>query len=438
MRIGYCKVGRSMPLTLEKCGSVGGDIDVIAILHQLATRRPNDEFILVGKNSGERPRDVGFPDNVTNPWIRWGSEWKTFARTLTRDGNRLSEDSVRRVNEWYDTYTFPTFKGLDALIVWDGQHGTSNTPIPKVGGGWDDVTRPLDSFTLYASYIVRGINGFRFSDPLRREEIHIIADARNYLKMRDLKWPLRNPVLGQFTFEHEAKYERYTDLSNPDVLGFPEARWEGSHVWIHPVRYIYAGVERCALVPGTPYASLMNYSEEWDTRKRFGLFINEARAYVNSDIARKTVMQEYVLPLQPDWVHGKWTATSLRELGINIEPAPWSEYYTTLQSVKCTFTTPSSGSGWTTLKPWEAFGCGTVCFFHPAYDTQNNALEGADPSLIAWLRVENPEQLRVRVDAVCNDENLWRWLIRAQREHYDRSMERLPYLDIINDRLDAS
>jgi hypothetical protein len=149
-------------------------------------------------------------------------------------------------------------------------------------------------------------------------------------------------------------------------------------------------------------------------------------------------MKDWVLPLQPDWVHGKWSKESLRSLGIDIKPAPWSEYYTTLQSVKCTFTTPSSGSGWTTLKPWEAFGCGTVCFFHPAYDTQNNALEGADPNLVEWLRVSSPAQLQKRVDAACNDEDTWRWLVQKQREHYDRSMERLPYLDIINARLDAS
>ena len=44
-----------MPLTLEKCGNLGGDVEMIPVIKELALRNPNDEFYLVGRNSGENP-----------------------------------------------------------------------------------------------------------------------------------------------------------------------------------------------------------------------------------------------------------------------------------------------------------------------------------------------------------------------------------------------
>jgi len=79
-----------------------------------------------------------------------------------------------------------------------------------------------------------------------------------------------------------------------------------------------------------------------------------------------------------------------------------------------------------------------VCFFHPAYDVQDNILGDADPDLRTWLRVKNPTQLQVRVKHLSSVAGVsdWEWLVRRQREHFDRAMRDLTYLHMIDDRLD--
>src|SRR5690606_24452107 len=140
--------------------------------------------------------------------------------------------------------------------------------------------------------------------------------------------------------------------------------------------------------------------------------------------SRFTAMRDWVLPLEPDWVHGTWSKESQEKLGRTIEPAPWEAYYPQLHSVRCTFTTPSSGSGWATTKPWEAFAAGTVCFFHPVYDDQYNILAEAPDYLYAWLRVSTPEELKVRVDHLNSRAggSDWQALVASQRAHFDRAM----------------
>jgi hypothetical protein len=64
VRIGYAKLGRSMPLTLDRCGNLGGDVEMVAVVKELALRHPEDDFFLTGRNTGERPADVGLPGNV--------------------------------------------------------------------------------------------------------------------------------------------------------------------------------------------------------------------------------------------------------------------------------------------------------------------------------------------------------------------------------------
>lgn len=440
-----------MPLGRAKWGVVGGDDEPPLLLKTLAERHPEHEFVIVGRNSNERPEDVDLPANVTNPWVELAPRVK--AALAGRDQpQRIVDDDLAHVLRVFDDLVTPLFTDLDGLIVWCGQHGTSNSPMPKIGAGYDDLpwTQPQKSFTLYVSYVVRGINAFRERDPLKYEEIWLVPDPRNYPKPRDLKWPQRLPILAQFNYDRNEKHERYRDWRTPAECGFEATVDESGHVWNATQRYVYSGLELCGVLPEHIDGW---FDSTWEGRRHFGLFINEARAYVKRN--RLDAMVEYVLPLEPEFVHGKWSKESidvLREWGYDVQPAPAEVYYDVLRSVRSTFTTPSSGSGWATTKPWQAFAVGTVCFFHPEYDTQGHVVptvEQADNDaycsaagisddvrqLARWLRVRNPNDLEKRVKHLNENRDAWLWLVTQQRALYDARCAELRHVKMIERRL---
>jgi hypothetical protein len=348
----------------------------------------------------------------------------------------------QEIQSIYDELTLPTILDLDAIILWSGQHGTTNMPIPSVKDR-DILTKPHDWCAHYCSFLLRGVNLWRDVNPLRREEIWLNSDARNRLKMRDLKWPLRHPVLTQHTFTHALKHERYGDRSLfnefyvPGEMDVAEDGMHTSDVWRSTVRNTYARLEINGLLPGTPFGNLISFDSHWEDRQEFGLFINETRKYVRDDVSRVTVMREWIKPLNPAWVHGTWSKDSLSGLNMDIQPAPWDQYFPRLHSVRSTFTTPASGTGWATAKPWEAFAAGTVCFMHPGYDTQDNILGDAHPRLREWLRVSSPQDLYKRVTYFSQPEARadWEWIINAQREHFDKAIAENRPIRMIEDRI---
>lgn len=449
-RFGYGKIGRSMPLTLDRCANLGGDVEMVAVVKTLALRHPEHTFVLVGRNDGSVPAEVGLPPNVENPWIGWAPVLRrTRAERDLNHGNLTIEDHGR-MRDVFDELTLDTFTGLDGIVLWAGQHGTTNTPLPRVKRS-DELTKPQDWCAHYSSFLLRGVNVWRDVDPLEREEVWLNADPRNYLKMRDLKWPMRHPVLTQYTFDHNIKHERYGDgrlFNDFYVPGECDVAEEGMHtsdVWRSRLRNVYARLEINGMMPGTPFGNLISYSDSWEDRGHFGLFINEARRYVRDDVARVNVMLEWVLPLEPTWIHGTWSDDSLARFeswgyghgGRPIRPAPWNLYYPRLHSVRSTFTTPSSGSAWATAKPWEAFAAGTVCFFHPGYDAQDNVLGDAPDGLREWLRVGSPGELELRVRHLNTAAGRadWEWIVRAQRRHFDAALTDLRYVKMIERRL---
>lgn len=425
-----------MPLDMANWGFVGGDDEPPLVAKTLARRHPDVEFVLVGRNSGEDPSSLGFPANITNPW--------TGLRPVVSEECRRAGGDATKTVEILDHYTLEMFRNLDGLIVWTGQHGTSNSRIPKVGGEWvqDDLTNPQISFINYASYVVRGINAFRAANPLEREEIWLCPDARNYVKARDLKWPMRHPVLGQYNWSRMEKHERYNDTRTPEECGFAGSVLS-SHLWHARHHYIYSRLEVCGVTP----EHMNTEFGDWSGRKgQFGLFINEARAYVKNN--RFDILRDWVLPLNPYFVHGKWPPERQQELGREITSVPFTEYYDKLRSVVCTLTTPTSGTGWATTKPWQSFATGTVCFFHPAYDTQGHVIPTTAQvtagevdhdeelkHLAQWLRVDSPEQLAKRVAAVSSSPETWKWLVTKQRQMYDQACEELRYAQLIEERL---
>lgn len=415
--IGYGKLGRSMPLTLEKCANLGGDVEMVAVVKEMALRHPENTFILIGRNSGEAAIDVGLPSNVRNPWYVWRGELRERLKDAGIKGN-LTIDQHKIVLDIYRTMMGDIWKRLDGLVLWVGQHGSSNMSIPRIDNpnGW---TKPQDWCAFYAAYMLDGVNQFREGRDNTHDVVWLNADARNTHKMRDLKHPLKNPILTQYTFDNRIKHEQY----------------DGSPPLSATVRNVYSRLEINGLASGTPFGDLITYNPDPVGRKhRFGMFINEARAIgVKTGMDRLSIMQEWVMPLDPDWLHGTWSANSLAALRRDISPAPWDQYYPMLNSTLCTFTTPSSGSHWATAKPWEAFAGGTICFFHPGYDDQDNILRDADPNLRQWLRVKTPRDLRTRITAVTENRNTAQWLITKQREHFEKAMQDKRYLRTIEE-----
>lgn len=398
-RIGYGKVSRVIEMDEKKWGENGGDNEPATLLLTLADRNPDVDWVVVSKNSGWAPPRT----NIINMWNEWGSQLKMTGL-----------DTTERVKK-YDDVTSDTFAAFDGIIMWIGQHGTSNSPIPMVKDRSTFTTSQV-SFVLYASYLIRGINHWRNQDPFKREEIWLNADVRNVIKARDLKWPRFQPILAQFNVNRDEWNERYEDPITPEEFGAPVGTTAVEGKWRHTDRYVASGLELVGIPPH------VNASVPWEDRDRFGVMINETRNYgMKPHLTRKHAMENYIIPAEPSWVHGTWTAQSKEEMGMNIHPIPYKEIWSKMESVKSTFTTPGSGGGWATAKPWESFVTDTICFFHPAYDTQGHILPtlaaaGDDEigNLARWLRVTRPEDLRKRIDAVENDQATYEWLANAQ------------------------
>jgi len=400
MKVGYAKLGRSMLLDPDKWGPVGGDNEPLLLLNRLARTYPNDEFVIVGRHGGGE--NAAVEKNVTVPELK-----------KTKDWNEAADDVAQH------------YEDLDAIVVWAGQHGTSNQPIRKTNGS-NDVTSPQEAFLRYSAPIVRGINKWRDADP-SREEVWLHPDPRNYIKARDLKWPLQQPMLGQYEWSRKQRHYRWEDPQDPD--GWP-AEWDPDlpGVWMAEHRYIYSQLE----IVGIPDA--------WDgagagfnDRHHFGILVNEARSYVK--LNRADIVADWVMPLKPVLMAGKWSETGLQKLGLEaIDPIHHADVPGILGMVKSTFTTPSSGSKWATTKPWESFALGAVCFFHPDYDSQGHiipTLEQVEAGIVQdsdlehlarWLRVRTPEELASRVAAVRDSEETYTWLTEMQRSLYKKAV----------------
>jgi len=415
---------------------------MVAVVKELALRHPDDEFYLIGRNTGERPEDVGLPPNVINPWTEWAPKLLEMKRAVGLNKSNLTVEEHKGVEALFDQVTLPLIVQMDHIILWAGQHGTTNMPIPGVKDH-KVLTKPHDWCAHYCAFLLNAVNHWRDADPENREEIWLNSDPRNRLKMRDLKWPLQHPVLTQFNFTNNLKHERYGDPQSPDEpwksLGVTESLYPGENhgIWHSTVNNEYVRLEINGLMPGTPFGDLISYNNEWDGRGKFGLFINETRKYVSEATARLNVLKKWILPLEPNWIHGTWSKESLSELNMNIAPAPWEMYFPRLHSVRCTATTPASGTGWATAKPWEAFAAGTVCFFIPGYDTQNNILRDAPQELQDWLRVSSPQELELRVAHLNTQAGRDDWLaiVEAQRRHFDQAVKEARFIRAIEKRI---
>lgn len=434
--IGYGKIGRVVALSQDGWGTVGGDNEPPRLLDTLARRHPENTYVILSRCDDD-PVACGLPRNVVNSWTPERRAWLRDNLPVKTEGSTWAWQDLPRVTETLDALMLPLAEKLDGVVLWIGQHGTSNSVLPQIASRPTTnpgQTRPYDAFHLYVGGIVRLVNHWRDQDPLRNEEIWLVADSRNHLKARDVKWPLRHPVLAQYAFNRATNHERYGDSTTPASSGFGDVAWQSTdHTWKSVVSYAYSRLEICGILPHHVHDGC-TFSGAWADRRSFGLFVNEAGALGPNK--RRDVIPEWVLPLRPDFIHGKWTAASLRALGTEIAPLPWDDYYPTLRSVRSTFTTPSSCSGWATTKPWEAFLSGTACFRHPGYDTQDNVYGDLPDDVREWLSPPTPGDLAARVAHLDRDETTWRYIVDAQRALYDRAVDELRHVRMIERRLE--
>jgi len=389
--------------------------------------------VLVGRNSGHRPTEVGLPSNVVNPYAEDSAMWKAMKYVGKLDprpgvSDWKDDGSLTDIVKISTGLIWPWFRDLDAVIIWLGQHGTSCQPITPVGEFPPALTQPQTSSICYGGYLISALNEWQRRS-FHREPIWLCPDPRNYLKARDVETPPRQPILGQFDWQRDGKYFQFDGLA-PNAAGDWDNINGTRHSWVSPTRYAYSGLELTAIDRDYEHHEVPHAFRPHS----FGMMINENAP--EGSAPRLDVLQEWVLPWCPDVeLFGKWRATSVLALGRDrIDSVPVTEVHTTMRRWRCTFTTPASSSGWATSKPWEAFASGTVCFFHPGYDTQNHIL-GSDPELMGWLRVDSPGQLERRVRHLDVHVDDWHWLRERQYQLLMKALEEDKIGRMIDDRL---
>lgn len=424
MLIGYAKIGRAISLSPKKWGVNGGDNEPAVLLHRLLAARPNDTFVLLSpcKDDAE---DI--PDRVINPWV--GSKMPQ-SREAGKGTSKFSPPEQQRVTDLvYDTWIKSFIPQMDGFIVWAGQHGTTQNRIPMVGDG-NTLTSPQDCVTFYGGPIVQAINAWRDLQPYR-EEIWLCSDVRNYVKARDLKWPITKPILGQHDQTRAAKHFRYGDAITQPPTGW---HWDDEdRLWTGRHEYKYAGLELCGLDVGDSGEK----SIDGDVcGARFGVVMNETRI-AGGNLARVKTFKDWVAPFDPAYVYGYWSKESQREIGYVTEVLPYPAVQDILSNTTYTVTTPGSGAGWATAKPWECFRAGTICFFHPAYDTQNHILGDAPKLLQEVLRPQTPGQMGEMMRFLDDERSLRDRVVMAQWRHFSNRMMAGQILTEIGDRLDG-
>ena len=401
MRIGYSKIGRSWCLDPAKASTVGGDLDQIRLLKRLAHKHPEHEFFLIGRNTGEDPQALGYPDNVVNPWGpgRW--------RVNTIGQAKVNKDPQVVYQPARDFWELAQDIQLDDMIMWAGQHGGSSLPIPPVDYSWasEQRTTPQVSFVNYGSYLLD------FCNRKQLEPLFLVPDPRNYIKMRDLAVPVTRPVLAQYAFNRE--YKQDFGLLGESTPGYPDKT-----VKLTKHHYIYSGIELTALEqPHTSHGvDSLDISEEgWRRRQDVGLISNENRREVTDP--RAALVNRWLLSnFAGAEIYGTWSDKGMEEINRRPEPVPTQDMYKTLRRFRSTITFPASGSGWITSKIWECFAAGTVCFIHPKYDVQDNA--GLRGYYLKFLRVTSPEDFKKKVLELNTNYELWRTIIVKQNEFF--------------------
>lgn len=474
MRVGYAVLGRTMKFDYGRHG-FQGDAEKPNLLRRLALRNPQIEWVVVGHNdAGEWP--IPPLANVTNPWF--GAR-EAAARTPPRaDGYYRTPFAPYWTGKpawWCSEVTgfeddlVELISGLDGMVLHVGQHAPTQLRIPQANRTWHetftnpdlDGNRVYDSMQSYCRYLVRGLNALGDKTLGRAPVVWLVPDPRNYLKARDVKWPMgTDQMLAQATFKRSQRHERYQDYRAPEALGFRGIKLErpnevGEHeLWSAQHSYQHADLE------------LMILPDDWETwgdasfdeRSRAGVATTSTKASVLGEGRRRSqLVAEYLLATFPDAeVYGKWDAVSLADVPDDtLRATTPDEFPDLLNRWRVTLSTPIVESDWSVAKSYQCFAANVVCFMLEQVDAQGWVLPSRrqapgtkliasvevsrgqyrhyysvrddwtpeDITLAHWLRVESPAEFEQRAQLVAMSRDTWWWLTGAQRTLLRRRWE---------------
>lgn len=456
MRIGYAKHGRAMKFDPDGFG-FQGDAEAPHLLNRLASRNPDVEWVIIGRNDAGHIFDG---TNVTNLW----ADFDRKAEVAERKRMACPHGHVDKPGRGapcepttFERGIIKEIESLDGVVIHAGQSGTSHMHIPKADRTWDQfiedwrehATRPYDWAMTYGGYLLRGLNALGNRTNGRTPTSWIITDPRNYAKARDLKWPSGlNDILCQYQFTREQKHERFRDPRLPsefDHFGDWNRPERDGELWISNHTYRYGGLE------------LMMLPDDWHTwgspnfenRLPVGVGTTSYKDVPANEMRRSEIVRDWILHPFPDAeVYGKWDKTSLADVpeGTVIQNKP-HEFQSLLERWRVTVALPALGSTWTTAKPMQCFAARVVTFFIGRMDDQGWTLPSRrrgtgthkvgelngrefwsvrsdwteqDLHLAAWLRVETAEELEKRTSIVVEQQPIWQWLVDAQRSLLQR------------------
>lgn len=396
MRIAYGKLGRSIPLTLNDASNVGGDIEVVRLLHML---RKDHEVHIISRNKcdGEHP-------NMVNHWKEDGKSTFSDAVDFTRGMKRFPDDQKWMAYSTFIKHKAHSLPKFDAWFIWIGQHGTSLGFLPRIQKAkindprLEGFTRPLQSDMNYGYPVVALLNA------LDVQPYWLCPDPRNVITFRDLANHNQHPILAQYRQQRNCSF---THPENGLIRG--------------TVDYEYSGIELLAVPNTNP--SVYNLPPQL-----FGLLVNEGYSNLgrNNRVAmiKQWVIQEPYIKENVE-IFGHWSKKSQEELGRDIQHVPLQDVNSTLQRWRATMTFPATGTGWATAKPWECFKAGTICFRHPRYDTQDHIYgEHMPEELRRFLSPPTQSGLRDRLKEL-EDPATWYKYASMQRGYLGESYIRL-------------
>ena len=428
MKIAYAKLARSFPTARSAVSNVGGDIEVVNLLHHLLD--DGHEVHLIGQTQKQHKCDHPRADELLVNYWGEGDDY-LFDR---RDFRRLMEVATRKndqtlwdYEEWLDT-AIDQFPEFDDVLVWLGHHGTSLHPLPGIRKK-GEYTICQQNDLRYSYPIVRAINRKKW------QPMYLCPDPRNRMKFRDFSHKQERKVVAQF---NESKEFKGWD---PDYEGPGGTK---GRVFTMRSYYRYDGIETLAIDHMLESRGEKVVLLPWENREGpllnppdspFGLIVNEGYPYVNKD-KRLVLVQTWCTPWmqREDFeLFGTWSAKSTSELQSNmhkdalcVEPIPYEEVIDRMSGWRSTFTMPATATGWATAKPWEAFIAGCVCFRHPRYDRQNHIYSATKMpgDLAQFLSPLSPRTLETRVDEMWNDKEAWAQRAGQQfqflKENYER------------------
>lgn len=397
MKIGYAKLGRSIPLRYFKSSSLGGDQAVVRLFDLL---RAKHEVHVVGPNQGvDDAKTYGYvPENTVNHW----ADGEAFGNVPTvGDKNRHPNDPR------YNAFLYELKRGihrlpkLDSMVIWLGQHSSVSSFLPPERDKHLEHVTPLMSQINYVYPLLMMLN------ELKIKPIWLHPDARNILKSRDLQLTGQRTILSQYNRMHTIKSWHPTEGTRDSTI-----------------RYKYSGIDMLVVPPESIDQGTFDRHMSEPPEQAFGACVNEGLDKKHGSRLENVLKWCKPMDKVSGWeLIGHWKPASQWELGRKVTPVPNVKVVETMKRWRSTITFPptadSYANAWVGAKQWECFIAGVLCF-RPGklVDIQGHAYGSMMPQeLRDFLTVHSPAQLVDRVTLVATHDEVWRKFAKLQFDY---------------------